>query len=102
MMMIDRINKEDDVGIAIDITFPTLLTFTGIFFYFMTNWTIKNIKHFVFTLDIWWNNSWLMDDIDDVIDYSDEDSNNLNEIINWNEFNLVVLNNLNSFDLGNI
>lgn len=101
-MVIDLINKEDEVTMTIDILFPTLLTFTGVFFYFVTNWTIQNVREFMFTLNIWWNNNWIMDDNDELIDYTEEDRNNLTEVINWNHFNLVILNNIDSFDLGNI
>lgn len=101
-MVIDIINKEDDVTMTIDILFPTLLTFTGVFFYFVINWTIRNVREFIFTLNVWWNNNWIMDDNDEIIDYTEEDRNNLTEVINWNHFNLVILNSIESFDLGNI
>lgn len=100
-MVIDIINEEDDVTMTIDILFPTLLTFTGIFFYFVTNWTILNVREFIFTLNIWWNNNWIMDDNDEIIDYTEEDRNNITDVINWNHFNLVILNSIDSFDLGN-
>lgn len=101
-MMIEMINKEDEVAIGIDIIFPTLLTFTGMYFYMVTNWTVRSIQELILTLDIWWNKNWLMDDIDEIIDYTEGDSNDLTEVINWNHFNLVILNSMESFQLGNI
>lgn len=100
--MIEMINNEDEVAIGIDILFPTLLTCTGLYFYMVTNWTIRSIRELIFTLDIWWNKNWLMDDIDELIDYTEEDRNDFTEVINWNHFNLVILNSMESFELGNI